>query len=330
VVLNDGWLNQELAKAGIESIVIENKYSYDPFYLWRLIRLIKSRRVDIIHAHEFMMNVYGAVAGLITGAPVVTTVHGKKYFFERLRRRLLYRFVARSTAMVAVSQDLRRFIAEKVGTSEGRIGMICNGIDCKNYTRSEGLDSLRNELGISPGTLVVGTVGNLYPVKGYNFLLQAVSRVIREASNVIFLIIGRGRLKNELEQQAADLGINRQVKFLGFRSDVPRLLQLMDVFVMSSLSEGLSLSILEAMAAGKPVVATWVGGNPEIVQEGRTGFLVPSGDSDVLGSRILTLLKNRDLVKSLGDVGRKRVEENFSAERMAAQYQELYQRLLSG
>ena len=145
----------------------------------------------------------------------------------------------------------------------------------------------------------------------------------------MFLLIGRGELEATLKQEAKDLGIEEHVQFLGFRDDVPSILSVMDVFVLPSLSEGLSVALLEAMAAGIPTIATRVGGNPELVIDQRTGFLIPPRDTETLASKLLILLQDKELSRTLGDNGRKRVKDSFSFEAMVNNYQQLYERLLA-
>ncbi|HKN19727.1 MAG TPA: GT4 family glycosyltransferase PelF [Dissulfurispiraceae bacterium] len=326
ILLHDGWLYDKLKESGIEAIVVSNKYSYDPLFLWELFGIIRKFKVDIIHSHEFMMNVYGSLAGLLTGIPVIATVHGKKYFHEHWRRRFAYRVTARFSSMIAVSRDLKQFISEKTGASGNKIGVIYNGINCAAYGNGDAA-SLRKELGLASGAPVIGMIGNLYKVKGYPFFLQAAREILKTFPGAVFLIVGRGELQEALEQQAAELGLGDSIRFLGFREDIPDLLNLIDIFVLSSLSEGLSLSILEAMAAGKPVVATNVGGNPEVIVEGSTGFLVPVGDPEALARRIMTFLSDPGSARGMGQEARKRVLENFSVEAMTMRYQSLYREL---
>lgn len=232
--------------------------------------------------------------------------------------------------MVAVSEDIRRFLVKRVGVNERLITTIYNGIEPREYRSDHrAREVIRRELGLTEGRPVLGTVGNLYPVKGHVYLVRAMAAVAAKRPDAVCLILGRGQLLEQLRHTATELGIDHHVMFLGFREDVPALLRAMDIFVLPSLSEGLSLALLEAMAAGKAVVATNVGGNPEVVLDRQTGLLVPSEDAPALADAILLLLRDPALAERLGESGRIRVDKEFSVTAMAQRYDALYGELLS-
>jgi len=327
-LLKDGWLNNQFRQRGFETVIIPQRSGLDLRWVTECVKVLQSRSVDLLHAHEFTMNVYGSMAAWKTGIPIITTVHGKSYYGDKGRRRLAYRLVAKNAfRMVAVSENIKQLLMEKVGIQPTRLATIYNGIDSKRYTSSES-SRIREELGISNTAPVVGAVGNLYPVKGHTYLLRAAVHVLRHFPDAIFPIIGRGELLPALQKEAMDLGITNNILFLGFREDIPNLLQTMDIFVLPSLSEGLPLSVLEAMASGKPVVVTRVGGNAEVVSDGETGFLIEPKDPEALASKIILLLKDKSLGHHLGRNGQKRVSEKFSVERMVQSYQQLYENAL--
>lgn len=326
-LLEKGWLYDQLKDADIEVIFLEQNQSYDLSCLNSLCRIIRSHQIDVVHTHEFMMNVYGSMAGVITGVPVITTVHGKNYYWEKFRRRFAYRLAARFSTMVAVSEDMKCFLAERVGISKGEIRTLHNGIALDHaieYPTLRNVTCLREEFSIPRGSFVIGTVGMLVPVKGHATLLEAAAKVVKSRPDTIVLVVGEGELHGLLKEMAEQLGIKENVRFLGFRNDVPALLQIMDLYVCSSYSEGLSLAILEAMFAGKPVVATNIGGNPEIVLDGETGFLLPPKDHDELASKILWLLQHQSLAQMIGVNGRQRVIDKFSLDAMVNSYLQLY------
>lgn len=328
-LLSEGWLNGQLEKRRIETVVIPQPYSFDFPWLFRAYRLLRERSIDVMHSHEFATNVYASLLSRVTGIPVITTVHGKNYYGERGRRRLAYRFVARQSRMVAVSQDLKRFLMQRVAIPSDRIRVVHNGIDLGRYAvQAENHRSVRNDLGIGPDQRVIGTVGNLFAVKGQVYLLRACQAVARTFPDFVLLVAGEGDQLGALEKEASDLGIANNVKFLGFREDVPVLLQAMDIFVLPSLSEGLPLSVLEALSLQKPVVATNVGGIPEIVEDGVTGFLVPPKNPDALAKAILQMLQHPRIAADMGQAGRKRVEEDFGLAKMLREYQSLYEEAL--
>jgi glycosyltransferase involved in cell wall biosynthesis len=326
----DGWLNAELQARGVETMIRPQQPGLDAGWLIDLVKILRRRRVGLMHAQEFSMNTYCSAASALTGIPIVTTVQGKNYYPDRWRRRLAYRLVARQSRMVAVSDDIRRFLVKRVGVSEHRVTTIYNAIEPRAYRSDHSTRAvIRRELGLGEGRPVIGTVGNLYPVKGHVHLLKAMAAVVARRPDAVCLILGRGELLGPLRQTAAELGVDRNVRFLGFREDVAKILRAMDLFVLPSLSEGLSLALLEAMAAGKAVVATAVGGNPEVVLNGHTGVLVPPEDAAALADAILLLLGDPALAGGLGESGRLRVDKEFSVTAMVQRYEALYAELLS-
>jgi glycosyltransferase involved in cell wall biosynthesis len=228
---------------------------------------------------------------------------------------------------VCVSEDLRGFVSEKIGIPKNRIVTIYNGIDTELFAKSEKAVLMKEKFGIKNGQKVVGTVANLNPMKGHTYLLKAIPSIIQDYPSVVFLFVGKGDQEEKLRKEALDLGIFEYVKFLGFRSDIPELLNLMDVFVLPSLSECLPLSVLEAMALSVPTVVTDVGGIREIIKDQETGYIVPPADPAALADKISLLLGDRTNARSIGLGGREAVDEKFSIETMLAQYQSLYNSL---
>jgi sugar transferase (PEP-CTERM/EpsH1 system associated) len=323
-LLSEGWLKRELDRRRIETLVIPQPRSLDVPWLLRVRQLLRERGIHVMHSHEFATNVYASFLSRLTGIPTIATTHGKNYYAGKWRRRAAYRFAARNSVMVAVSEDLKRFMAERVGIPPGRIRVVHNGIDLRRYAGGGADRALRAQLGIGPQQRVIGTVGNLFSVKGQTYLLQACKTVAGAFPDLVLLVAGEGEQLGPLEREAAALGVSGNVRFLGFRDDVPALLQAMEVFVLPSLSEGLPLSVLEALALERPVVATNVGGMPEIVQDGVTGYLVPPADPGALADRILRLLRDARSAAQMGRAGRKRVEAGFGLEQMIGEYQSLY------
>jgi glycosyltransferase involved in cell wall biosynthesis len=323
-----GWVQQQCEADGIPTTVIPNKGAFDIVWLKRFITLIRKEQVRLIHAHEFDAIVHGTLAAVIARIPIVATIHGKNYYWEKSTRRVAYRLASRCARVVAVSENLKRFVTERTGIPARRIRVIYNGIDSFPDIHPHEQARLRNEIGLDNEDQIVGTVGSLYPIKGHRFLIEAIPAIIRACPRARFLLVGRGDQEIPLKEQVKRLGIERYVYFLGLRQDINRLLSIMDVFVLPSLSEGLSVATLEAMASAKPVIATRVGGNPELVVEGETGMLVPSEDDQALVRSIVGLLSDTSLARRLGQRGRARVEQRFQLQMMLRKYQELYEECL--
>lgn len=319
-----GWLQERSESRGIRTFIIPTHGMTDWRWAIQFKRLLRQERVDLVHAHEFDANTQGTFVAALSGIPLVATVHGKNYFWERFRRRLAYRWVSRRTTMVAVSQNLKQFIVEKVGVAPERVKVLYNGVDALPHYDRVDVDDCKKELGMPENHQIVGVVGNLYPVKGHQYLIDGLPSILAKCPNTSFVFAGRGELEGELKAQVHRLGVETKVFFLGLRQDIPRILAMLDVFVLPSLSEGLSMAILEAMSVGKPVVATQVGGNPELVLNGETGFLVPPRDSQALASSVVALLTNRQQAAQFAERAKRRAEGQFSLRTMVSSYQSLY------
>jgi len=319
-----GWLKEQCESLGIETYIFPSGGIFQSEWIKACVHLVRRENVTIIHAHEFDANVQGTLAAFLARTPIIATIHGKHYYWTALRRRIAYRFISRYATMVAVSHDLKEFIAQKLGIVRDRIKVVHNGVSPLPPISHEDANSFRTKLGIPPCDQVVGVVGSLYSVKGHRFLFEAVPCVLQRFPDTTFLIIGRGELEVALKEQVERLGVGKKVMFLGLRHDVPQLLAAMDIFALPSLSEGLSMAILEAMMAGKPVIATRVGGNPELIEEGRTGLLVESESSQALVKALEILLCNRDVARQMGIAGREKAQSEFGVDGMVRQYAALY------
>jgi len=293
-------------------------------------RLIRQEEIAVIHAHEFTANSYGSLMGQILGVPVVATVHGKNYFAERLKRRMAYRYVSRVSRMVAVSDDLKQFIVRRAGVAEHRVNVVYNGVDLAGLPPTDQLSAIRADLRLDGYDHVIGAVGSLYPVKGHIHLIKALPEILRACPKTLLLLVGRGELEQALKAEVVKRNLDAHVRFLGFRSDVPALLSLFDVFVLPSLSEGLSMALLEAMAAGKPVVATKVGGNSELVLDGDTGFLIDAESPESISNRVVQVLRDKVRAVRMGDRGRRHVHDKFSFRAMVDRYQSYYEQATGG
>ena len=324
-----GWLKEQCEGKGISVRVLPIK----GWLGWRWYRgclnLIRQEGVCLIHAHEFSAIVCGWIITCLAGLPFVGTIHGKNYFWEKLRRRVAYRIISRSGRLVAVSEDLKRFVMDTVGLPDAQVQVIYNGVPVSLPVSDADVACCKAELGLNASDLVIGSIGSLYPVKGHQYLLDAMPAVLLKYPRTVLLVVGRGDLEVSLKEQAKRLGIEKQVRFLGMRHDVTRLLALIDLFVLPSLSEGLSIALLEAMAAGRAVVASRVGGNTELIVEGETGMLVPSKNSEALAAAICKVLGKRAMREEFGRNAANRVQKRFSAAQMADNYQGLYRELIS-
>ena len=328
-LLQPGWLADEARARSYPTYVLPLEHTVDVGWIGRVLYLLKHERVDLIHAHEFAMNTYGALLSVLTGVPCVTTIHGKNYSSDKWHRRAAYRLVAHRTKMIAVSDDIKSFLAAAVGVSARHIATIPNGIHIERYAATDAAKTkFRTELGLSRHQPVVGAIGRLEPVKGHTHLLTAAQRVCARYPETVFVLAGQGPLRDPLEQQANALGIARNMRFLGYRDDVATVLAGLDVFVLPSLSEGLPLSLLEAMAASKPIVASNVGGIPEVIRDGENGLLAAPATPTELADRILMLLADPSRAHFLAENARALVSARFGMTAMVGAYEDLYRQLL--
>jgi glycosyltransferase involved in cell wall biosynthesis len=330
VLMKSGWLNTQLREAGIEPLVLSSSRRLDLAFILRLRSLVAKFGIDVLHSHLPDANAYACLACVGTGTPVVVTYHGLLLRGEGLPRpaRLKLSTVRRlATRVVAVSSALRTELIDRLHFSPDRTRVIHNGVDWTPFDRPYDRAALRRSLGLHPDDRVVGMVANLRPAKGYEYYVRAAARVLETVPSTRFLAIGETepRLADRLQAEVARLGIGERMTFLGARDDVPALLGILDVFALSSLSEGMSIATVEAMGAGVPVVVTRSGGPEDIVDHGNTGLLVPPGDEEALAEGIRRLLANREEAGRLADAARTEVRGRFDIDRMVEQYAALYE-----
>jgi sugar transferase (PEP-CTERM/EpsH1 system associated) len=299
----------------------------------RLVKLFRRLRPAIVHSRNW--GAYDAIpAARLARVPfVVHGEHGRDIEDPEGRntrrnriRRLLGPLVSH---FVTVSHDLRRWLIEDVRVRAGKVGTIHNGVDVTRFG-DHGGDEARAALGLRPDDLVVGTVGRLDLVKDQAGLIRAFASVLAKHPGAQLLVIGDGPCRDDLARLVGELGVGHRVRLLGERADVAALLPALDVFVLSSIAEGMSNTVLEAMATGLPLVVTRVGGNPELVEHGVNGTHVPPGQPTALAAAIETYLEDAHLRALHGKASRERAVEHFGLDRMCRAYVDLYAGLLSG
>ncbi|HEX8904119.1 MAG TPA: glycosyltransferase family 4 protein [Longimicrobiaceae bacterium] len=326
-----GWPHDALKARGIEPLVISTGRAWDVGYAARIVAAARRSGAALVHAHLLGPGVYAALAGVFTGIPVVTTLHGTADIApaEALRGVKL-RLLARGRNRIAfVSESLRRAVLARAAIDSARTAVVPNGIDLRAFR--PGRDGgLRRELGIAPGAPLVGAVGNLRADKDYSVLLRAAAHLRDAVPGVRVVIAGAGgnEIERELRALSRELGVEETVVFAGFRPDPERVLRTLDVFVLSSRSEGFSLSTAQAMACGVPVVATRCGGPEEIVDDGATGLLVSPAAPDELADAVARLLRDPAARERMGRAGHERAQARYSVERMLDGYDALYRQCL--
>jgi sugar transferase (PEP-CTERM/EpsH1 system associated) len=325
-----GALADEISQQKINVIKIDpmpSRLSY--LFPTALVEIIKREKPDIIHSHSGCWYKSVRAAYLTQINNVIHTDHGR-LIPDSLSARWLDRFYSKyTTRIIAVSEQLRRYLIERVKISASKIEVIYNGVPDIAQTSSVPSGIEINPLLISDARPIIGTIGRLAPVKDYSTLLFAMQVIHTQVKNAKLVVIGDGSERSKLEHLAEELGIKQAVLFLGSRRDVAQLYPTFTIFALSSISEGTSMSILEAMAFGKPIVATDVGGNRYLVQEGKTGILVPPKQPQLLAAALLNLIHNQAQARDMGAAGRVRYLNLFTVGKMARNYEQLYEKLVA-
>jgi glycosyltransferase involved in cell wall biosynthesis len=306
-----------------------------------LAELIRKYDIDIVQTH-----LSGSINFLTLILPYITNLRAVLWTFhsvnflpseskvsrfhwlvkpKRYVHRLMYRVSSqRVCGFIAVSNQVRESMIKKIGPVQDKITVICNGVDVARYQHPVDRDRVRQQLGFNSEARLLITVGTLKREKGHRYLLEAATEIVRRHPDVYFLFVGDGKLRSELQTQTDAYGLSGKARFLGTRQDVDQLLAASDIFVLPSLWEGMSMALLEAMAAAKPIVATAVSGTRQVVIHDETGLLVPPGDTSALTQAVVTLLSEPARARAMGEAARRRVKTHFSMEKQAAEYLALY------
>jgi glycosyltransferase involved in cell wall biosynthesis len=302
----------------------------DPRAFLKLRRLVRALRPDIVRGGNYESLLYTTAACVGTGVPAVYYKGGRTQP-PSPRRHLVERTLSRRCRCVIVpSNDLRDYAVKVVGIPADRIRVIESGVDPSRFPLAPAPPAERERLGLPADARVIGTVGRLVPEKDHPTLLEAFLRVRQAVPAARLLIVGDGPLRSELEGRSRRLGLADSVSFLGSRGDVPALYRSMDLMVSTSRWEGLSNVLLEAMAAGVPVVATRVGGTSRVVEDGVTGFTADPGDASLIADRAVRLLTDSSLAARLREAAREKVLREFSISRMSREYESLYEAIITG
>lgn len=321
----EGWLARQLAGSGVTVEYFQLERPISPRCARSMAATFRQQRIDVAHSHEFTMALYGAWASWRAGVPHVITMHGGPYYAARLRRRLALRAaVALSGHTVAVSTPLAKRLSRDLRLPTSRIATIPNGV---RYVPPE-QTTLRDELRLGPNDRLLVSVGNLYPLKGHHHLIEALALLASRHSTVHVAIAGRGEAAEALAACARERGLTNRVHLLGLRSDVAAVLAAADIFVLPSLSEGLPLALLEAMFAGRAIVASEVGDVGVALANGEAGVLVEPGSTAALAAALDRLLNDPDRARDLGERAARRAAAEYDVSRMVRRYVGVYEGLL--
>jgi sugar transferase (PEP-CTERM/EpsH1 system associated) len=328
-----GPLGEQLRDEGVEVLDLQRRPGRDYRAAWRMSRLIRQREIELVHAHQYGPFFYAALAKLFLGGAfrLILTEHGRHYpDWVPTRRRLTNRWLLGhlTDAFTGVCQFSVDGLAQQEGFSRRKMTIIENGITLERYAPATDRGPIRARLQLDPDRRYIGNVARFHPVKDQAMLLHAFAGVAAARADVDLLLVGDGPLRGTLTELVRSLGLESRVQFLGVRSDVPDILRALDVFALTSLTEAASLTLLEAMASGVPVVVTEVGGNPELVRHGIDGLHVPRGDAGATARALLRILDDPVAASVLGSSARQRVVEHYQLDATVKAYLELYQKLI--
>ncbi|MBL8524501.1 MAG: glycosyltransferase [Betaproteobacteria bacterium] len=322
-----GSLEQVLEQRGIPVHRLDKREGVDAGLFLRLRKLIVDRKIDVVHSHNYSAWIYACVSARSVGG--IVHVHTEHSAVENVGRRYMaQRWLSRLTSrVVAVSQHVHDVMINDIGVDKRRIRLVLNGVNTARFAPNvEVRLAARMEIGLSEDEVAIGIVARLVPIKNHALLIRAAAPlIVAGASSARLVIVGDGPERPALEALCTELGVAEKVLFLGERRDTERLLNAMDIYVLSSISEGMNLTLLEAMSASLPVVATDVGGNGEIVEDGVTGHLVALDDTNAMTIRLDQLTGDSRLRREMGDAGRVSIVRRFNEQAMISQYMSLYE-----
>ncbi len=331
---SDGPLIELLREQGIKAWALQRERFLDYSTAKKTYRLIKENKFDLLHSH---CGQFACIIAKLAGVPyLIETRHGLYLNFDQLDkvnflRSLINKNKAKFVDMtITVNKIDKKILSEKFGAPENKIREVANGLDLEEIKSLKIAAQIKDELQIAPGCNIVGTVARFTEQKGLKYFVEAAKLIKEQIPNCKFIIVGDGELKNSLIKFAQNIGIYQEVIFTGYRVDAVSILSIFDIFVLPSLWEGMPYTILEAMALKKPVVATNVFGNSEIVLNGKTGNLVSPRDSLAISKAVIALLKNKEKAKKMGENGFHRIKTDFSGKKMTEKIEHIYLELLNG
>jgi sugar transferase (PEP-CTERM/EpsH1 system associated) len=322
-----GRLADELEKEGIRVYALDKKPKLDASVLVKLWKLMRRERVDVVHTHLWTSSFWGRLAALLARVPVVVITEHNLDTWRRTPHFLADRLLGAGTDhWIFVSDEVKAFYRRRLRLGEDDFHVVHNGIDLAQFEAPVDPAQVKQAMGLPAGKRVVGVVGRLEERKGHRFFVDAMKILLARHPDVVGLIVGEGKEMQRLKAQRDALGLQEGVRLLGYWANLAEALGVVDVFVLPSLMEGHPLAILEAMGAGKPVVATTVGGNAEAVEDGVTGYLVPPADPAALADAIQKVLAEPETAGRMGQQARRRLEQRFNLQAAVEVNQDVYTR----
>jgi len=320
---------EEMKANNVKVYFVKDKKKIDMKFYYELLSIIRTVKPDIIHTHNLYPNMYGRLLGKVTpGAKIVIHEHGTAYLKTKKGRFIDKCLIGFTDVILAVSMSVANSLVDVEGIPPSKITLLPNGVDLNEFNPADiHTKDIKKSLGISSSSKVVGMVARLHKHKDHETLLYAMSDIIKNGIEATLVLVGDGPEKENLQKLSKKLAISNNVVFTGHRRDIPELTASFDVAVLSSKTEGSPVSLFEAMAMGKPVVATSTGGTVDIVSDGVNGFLVPPCDTISLKKAIVKILKDENLAYRFGTMGKRIVEEKFSVDKTVQKLENIYKAL---
>jgi glycosyltransferase involved in cell wall biosynthesis len=315
----DSILAQKARDVGIEVFTTPMRKSYDLKTIYYTVKLIKKLKIDVINTHSGKDTYITGFAGKIsTRKPLIVRT---RHLALPITSTFSYKILA--DLVVTVSEYVRNYLISK-GINPEKVYAIPTGVDLEKFNPDKVNKNLRAELGLDENIPLIGTVAVLRKKKGHHILLEAIPEVLREIPEAIFVFVGDGPQRKNIEEKIKQYGLSKNVIMLGHRNDIPQILNSIDLFILPTLQEALGTSFLEAMAMGKPVIGSDVDGVREVIDDGINGYLVSPNEPRLLASKILEILKEPNLAYKMGQAGRKKVEKKYTLEHMCKSMLDLY------
>lgn len=322
---------QQLREKGVNISQFSRRAGFD----WKLIFAIRAHilrnKINVVHCHQYTPWVYGALACALTPAKVIFTEHGRFFpDFGTWKRKLINPLLSLLTSNItSISMATKNALIKYENLNQAKIDVIYNGIEPLKKLDEVNIAEIKRSIGLPSDCLVLGTIARFDPIKNHTMMLSAFSFVLKAFPNVHLVIVGDGEERANIEDKIERLGIRQNVTLTGYQSNPAPYLNIFDVFLLSSFSEGTSMTLLEAMSLSKPCVVTDAGGNAEVIKSGYNGFVTPNNNSDAFGNAIIRLLKSENFM-AMPEKSIRRFEEKFSVSTMVCAFREKYMKLGKG
>lgn len=325
-----GAIGEEIERLGAKVIYLNSEARlFNLFLVKKIVEILNKEKPDIVHTSLFYANFFGRIASLFKASPVVIAEERSMYTEKRVYHVIIDRVLSYFTDKIIVcSNSVLNFTVKQERIKKDKFCLLYNAVDAERFDIPQTKEELRREYGFQEEQFIIGTVGSLIPKKGHRFLLEAMYEVCKDIPAFKLLVIGEGECEKELRDLVKSRNMGDKVEFLGARKDVPQFMKMMDIFVLASLQEGFPRTLIEAMYAGLPVIASNISGIPEIISHRENGFLIPPGDPAAIRDSALALYRDSKLLLKMGANARRKIMSGYLPSQYVQKLEQLYLRLL--